>query len=1014
MINKDTGKKIKTNFKMNLKMKRAALLLLSAVMTLSMMTAPFPLSLVSLAVAAPELSRSHIIGDNEFRGVWIATVNNIDFPSRPGLSAAEQKAELDEIVRISREAGMNAIFFQVRPTSDALYNSAIFPTSRVLSGTQGAPFAGGFDPLAYIIEISHANNIELHAWINPYRITQGTPANPSHDLSVLAPNNPARLNPDWVVRYADGRMYFNPGLPQVRDLIVRGVLEIIKNYNVDGIHFDDYFYPYPVAGAHFNDDAAFARYGGGMNRADWRRENVNSLIREVNEAIKSVRPEVRFGVSPFGIWANRRTNPAGSETGGLEARYAIYSDVRAWVEGGYVDYIIPQIYWGFAHPTAPYDVLVQWWSALLDGTGINLYIGHAVYKLGGEFTTEHEIPRQIEYARQYISVRGSAFFGFRWIRNNSFNVACHLARVFAEPRYVPRPVSNGGGVIIGRPQNNATVNTANINIMGGSNPAYPVYFNGRRMARTRSGFFTTFVPLAQGRNNFVFTQNNVSVTHTVTRGATNNQPERVPYDYPRMDAYKIVQLSPGSAFVYAAPSDRVTVRVKAPSGSTVTASLSGSVVTLTPLTEPPDEHRYMAEVYSGTLTLPDYPPKGGLLDLGNIIFTAERNAGEYAELTGSRVKLIDETAFAAVEVIRDFAHVKVSPTSSWVNDFLPASAGMRDNIVGFRDGFFRLEFGGYVATSDVRVIPERILLTNRILSAAMQVEDDVTEIRFGVTENVPVDIRVEGGMFSITLFNTPDGGRLLNMPENPLFSGVSLTNNTASNSVRYTFTLIHRDNFYGFDVSYEGNFIVVRVTNPRRRPEGDLPLAGLTIAIDPGHGGRDPGAMGFLGIHGKNEKDLVLDVALALRGILTDKGANVVMTRQTNITFDVASRAFYLNDLNPDLAISLHYDSLGDDRDISRISGVTPLYVRYSGRLLASTVGRVLAEELNRRLRDTRYQALGIARNHRFPIALIEMGFITNAPEYEFAQSAEGVRRTAMALANGIVEWIDEQARWVR
>ena len=980
----------------------------------------FIVSAALIVVPAPNFSliaeaADYKIGDNELRGVWIASVFNIDFPSKPGLSAAQLKAELDDIVKVSKEAGLNTIFFQVRPTSDALYDSGIFPTSHWLTGTQGERFAGGFDPLAYIIEKAHANNIELHAWVNPYRITQGSAASPQHDLNALARNNPARRNPDWVIKYDDGRMYYNPGLPAVRDLILQGVLEIINKYDVDGIHFDDYFYPSPITGAHFDDDAAFARYGGDKSRDEWRCENVNTLVKSVYDAVKKAKPEVRFGISPTGIWANDNSNPAGSATRGFQHRYALHADSRAWVEGGYIDYLLPQIYWAFNTQVAPFDVLTRWWSSLLDGTGVDLYIGHAVYKLSqpGEanFKNSLEIPRQVEYARQYMGVRGSAFYGYKDLRDNLYEVKDRLAKLFAEPRSVPKPVDDKSGIVIGRPVNNATVSTAGVNIRGGSNPAFPVYFNNQKVTRTKGGFFNIYVPLANGRNTLVFTQNNKSVTHIVTRGSANTSPsEQI---YPQMDGYKIEMLSP-RANVVTTPGDRIQIRVQAPSGSTVTATLGGASVTLEPLTNPPDEGRFMAEVYSGTITLPATRPIGTMLDLNAINFTATRGS-ESASLTGITVKLVNSTVNGlACEVTRDFASLKISPASSWVNDYTPAAVGMRDRITGFENGHFKLSFGGFISANDVILIPEKQLLTNRIISAAMENTGDYTEIRFAVTENVPVNARCKDGVFNVTLYNTPDGGRRLELADNPMFNKVSQRNDASAQSVTYSFDLVHPDNFYGFEVVYGNGFIIVKVKNPMRRAEGDKPLAGLRIGVDAGHGGSDPGAMGFLGIHGKNEADLALDVALELRDILKNMGAEVVMTRESDVRVELGDRPFIMNDAGIDLGVSVHYNSMTDAQDNTLIRSVLPLYSNESGRLLAKSVGRGLASEINRFLRDTRFMELGVARSHKYPVALIEIAFITNPDEYEFAVSEEGVWRSAQGIANGIIEWLDAQAQFIK
>ena len=963
------------------------------------------------AASEPDAPLYNRVGSNELRGVWIPSIptSNFSFPSKSGLSVEQMKAEIDDIIKNCKETNLNAIFFQVRPAGDALYDSSIFPTSIYLTGKQGESFVGGFDPLKYIIQAAHANNIELHAWINPYRITAN-----SHDLNALAANNPARKNPQWVVKYADGRMYYNPGLPETRELITNGVIEIIKNYNVDGIHFDDYFYPYPVAGAKFDDDAAFAKYGSGYKTVeDFRRASVNKLVQNVYLEIKKIKPEVRFGISPFGIWANQSAAyPTGSKTNGLSSYSAIYSDAKAWIEGGYIDYICPQIYWSFGTEVARYDVLVRWWSAVVDGTGIDLYIGHAAHKVP-DWQNGLELPRQVEYARSYMGVAGSVFYGFKNIVENSYDIKDSLAKLFALPRYISPPLDNGKGITVGRPANNSFVTDSAINIMAGSNPIFPVYYKGEKLTRTKSGFFSVYVPLTDGKNNIYLSQNNTTLTHVITKGkaSANNSSDA---SYAQMDSFKIEIVSPINDII-TTPGDKIIVTVQAPSKSTVTAKLGGAVITLKPIKEPPDEGPYMTEVYRETITLPTTQPNGQMLDLGNIDFTALRG-NEAATITGINVKLINESAYRPCQVIKDFSNLRIrtEATPGWWEDYLPASVGMRDNVVAFKDGYYKLGFGGYISSKNVVLMPEKTLLVNRILSAAMEDVGKITEIRFGVTENVPVDAKCKDGVFTITLFNTPDGARSLSIASNPIFKAVKSSSNKEKKTATYTFDLINADNYYGFEVVYEGGFIIFKVKNPIKKIEGNLPLKGLTIAIDPGHGGNDTGALGFLGTKGKMEKDLNLEIALAVKPKLIALGANVVLTRDKDERVELYDRVDIFNAVKADLAISIHHNSLVDSSDNALTRGLLPLYCDEAGRLLAKTVGKATAAELNRIERATRYQTLGVMRGHKMPVALLEMSFITNPDEYEFAHSSEAVQRSAEGIAKGIADWIDAQQAYVK
>ncbi len=356
--------------------------------------------------------------EQNFRGVWVASVFNIDFPTSPTTSVYSLKNQLDKIVEDASAMNYNAIFFQVRPTSDSLYKSKYFPWSKWLTGQQGLAPEGDFDPLDYIIKKAHSKNIELHAWINPYRITKKTSKEPDYTTAMLAKNHPARRHPEYVIAH-NGNLYYDPALRKVRDLIARGIKEILVNYDVDGIHFDDYFYP----AKDFNDSKSFKKYGKGLNREDWRRKNVNLLIKKVNRTIKRTKPDALFSVSPFGIWANKRSRLQGSATTGAQSYSDHYADTVYWVKNSMVDMIIPQIYWRFGFEVADFKVLTDWWNNVVKGTDVKLCIGIAAYKGDNPDETnpwhkDAEIDKQISYISALSNVNGYVAYNIRSIQNS--------------------------------------------------------------------------------------------------------------------------------------------------------------------------------------------------------------------------------------------------------------------------------------------------------------------------------------------------------------------------------------------------------------------------------------------------------------------------------------------------------------------------------------------------------------------------------------------------------------------
>lgn len=378
----------------------------------------------------------------ELRGMWLTTVLNIDWPSRPGLDTETVQREYLGWLDLAQQQNHNIIYVHVRPSGDAFWPSKFAPWSEWLTGKRDGADPG-WDPMQWMVEQTHARNIEFHAWMNPYRGTQPAPSGPGADLTKLAPNHPLLAHPEWRIAYpvgtANSRLYFDPGIPEARRYVEDSMLEAVEKYDIDGVHFDDFFYPYPESGQDFPDGASYATYGQGRSKGDWRRDNVNTLVREMNERIKAMKPWVKFSISPFGIWRNSTTDPTGSATRGLQSFDEIYADTRTWVQQHWLDAIVPQLYWTIGFGAADYAVLLPWWSALVDGTGVQLYIGQADYRVGesGPWSDPAELDRQLNLNAQY-KVDGTVHFSAKSVRTDALGaVSGYRNNHFAGPALMP-------------------------------------------------------------------------------------------------------------------------------------------------------------------------------------------------------------------------------------------------------------------------------------------------------------------------------------------------------------------------------------------------------------------------------------------------------------------------------------------------------------------------------------------------------------------------------------------------
>lgn len=359
--------------------------------------------------------------DQEMRGVWISSVSNLDWPSKASFGQIDkQKQEYIQLLDEVEAMGINAVFVQVRPSADSLYPSRMVPWSSYLTGTAGKD--PGYDPLAFMIEETHRRGIQFHAWFNPFRASTGS------DASKLPANHVANAHKDWIVTFG-GKMYINPGIPAARAHIIEAIMEVVGGYDIDGVHLDDYFYPTgETAKSKFNDDATFKLYNPNKlsDKGDWRRSNINSFVQELGEAIHQAKPDVAYGISPFGVWRNKSSDLTGSDTkAGITAYDSTYADVRAWIKQGWIDYVVPQIYWSMSRQEVRYDILANWWANEVRGTQVKLYIGHAPYKLATPeigWGRGEEIISQLEYNRSISGISGSIFFSAKDLRRNPLGI----------------------------------------------------------------------------------------------------------------------------------------------------------------------------------------------------------------------------------------------------------------------------------------------------------------------------------------------------------------------------------------------------------------------------------------------------------------------------------------------------------------------------------------------------------------------------------------------------------------
>ena len=942
-------------------------------------------------------------GDAPLLGVWAASVYNLDFPSRPDLSADELKAELDTIIENTKSWGLNALFLQVRPCADALYPSDIFPVSGVLSSSGELP--GGFDPLAYAVERAHAEGLELHAWVNPLRVTAGSAEEPQHDAVALPENSPARLHPEYTVPYADGKLYFDAGWPEVRRLVADGVAEIVKNYDVDGIHFDDYFYPYPVSGASFDDAASYEKYGGEKSLEDFRRDSVTALIRAVHDAIEAENPDVAFGVSPFAVWRSDENSELGSPTrAGVETYSDLYADTRLWVKENLLDYIAPQIYWSMEQPGVEFPVVYDWWKDVVQGTDVALVAGHAAYKVGlDEYGWDEpgELAEQVAYAMNSGCYGGSIFYRYATLTENPDGIAEKLRALFREgapepeqpepeqPEQSAPPAAaygdppliaaeDGPKVLFSSSGDGYTTSAARGSILGGANPSLPLYLDGEAVPMTEKGFFSLYCDLDVGDNTFVFTQGEQEFPYTITRTGSSGGGEEAGDPYGAW---------PGSDCWYGA-GQTVTFSVSAPPGATVTAVHMTAEFPLEPADMSGELWTYACEAVL----------YGGGKDA--VVYRIETEDGTETVTSAGALSIYDTTRRVFVRVTEPDSVIRHTRVVYARFDVLVPTGTMLE-AVGFENGYYVLRDFGLIAEG-------RVELVNGTQEASFirtaRLEQTGTELRLTIykTGAKAVDVRAYPNSVCVTAY-----GRSLSV-----FPALALGSRQEgvvvrryADRVEYLIQFEGDRAFSGYTLTSDEDGVTVAFPLPRRASEGAQPLAGMNIALNAGHG-RHSGAPGPLGTAGWVEDDFNQDVVNRTRDYLAAMGASVTTISDYEDPKDIEDVVREYQADRYDVAVSVHFNSVAESADPARVSGTCAYYAYPNARRLAKVLTDSVCDaaemENNGVLRDSFY----VTRTYACPSVLMEMGYMCNPAEYDRMCEPETRDRLARGLADGILQYL--------
>lgn len=962
-------------------------------------------------------SAGSTLSDNNMKAVWVSTVYNLDYPKKATTSASTLKKEAIQILDNVKKVGLNAVILQVRPSADSLYKSDYFPWSKYLTGKQGTAPDSNFDPLEFWVTEAHKRDIELHAWINPFRITKGEKA----EFDSMLSSHPAKKNPSYVVTH-EKNYYFNPGIPEVRKLIVDSTTEIVNKYDVDGIHLDDYFYP----GTDFNDAHTFKTYGSKFsNISDWRRDNVTTLIKELNSAVHNADKDIEFGVSPAGIWANKKNSTYGSDTNGNQSYYSHYADTRKWVKDGIIDYIAPQIYWEIGHSKADYKTLTKWWADVCRGTDVKLYIGMPIYRAGSTDTKSPwfgttAIKNQFAHNKTIPEIDGTMLFryeniitipGMEELLTHEYKTSIPTIKPEeipnnntqpAKPNLTVKPNPKNNTLKLGKPERDFTTTHSKYYLTGSSDPSKPLTMNGTAISnRSPNGYWSAFVSLKNGKNTFTFKQGNTTKTLNITKG--NKNTSSTSGSGSSGSSSSNIQSKPALTGLYPSYNEtnkvgnKIGLSATAPIGATVSAKVNGTTIKLTPkTTKKPSGNKIHTTTFTGSYTLPKFTGNPRSVDLGKIVYTMKYNGKTTSASSNGRISAFMPGATVLAEVTSEFATLYFEPDSS---DGSSGEFGrsMRDMVTDFSGNYIKLSTGDWIHKSDVKLMPQAQTYKPKINKTSYETSEKYDKIILELSAPLAGKLDIKDNKLTLKLPQT------VNMPtidiqDNALLSNIEIKDNS------YILTLADTSSLNGYYALLNGNNLEVFLIRKPTAIAGDKPLTGIKILIDPGHGGDNSGAVGSGG-SAFSEKDITWTISSKLYTKLESLGATVYLTRKEDNDPSLTSRIDLSRKLKPDLLISVHANSLSDGVDLSKVEGLSVFYYNDLSKAAAKGVFDTTKQMLSRPDKGLVQKKFFVTKSTWCPSYLYETGFIPNPNDYDFLTNDEDQNKLVNAMATATINY---------